>query len=249
MTSHPWQAPVLACMAAHRTVRSFQPAPVPDEAIAQAVRAAQQAATSSWIQAYRLVQVTRPEERDRLARLAGNQAQIRAAGAFFVVCADHYRHRLVLEDAETPYEHNFEAFLTAALDGTLFAQNLVLAFESMGYGTCYIGAMRNDVAGVAEVLEFPEGVYPLFGLCVGVPAEDPGLRPRLPLEAIWTKDRVPSPESERQRIAAGDAVAQQYYAQRGHPKRSWTGGIVRRFNHLERTPLFEAYRSRGANLE
>ena len=236
-------------MRAHRTVRQFTPEAVPDETIERAVRAAQQAATSSWIQAYRLLQVTRPEDRDAVARLAGDQRQIREAGAFFVVCADHLRHRIVLADAETPYEHNFEAFLTASLDATLFAQNLTLAFESMGYGTCYIGAVRNDVAGVAAALALPDGVYPLFGLCVGRPAEDPGLRPRLPVEAIWSKDRVPGKATLREQIAAGDAESKAYYTGRGQPKRSWTGGIVRRFNHLEREPLFEAYQERGAKLE
>ncbi len=248
MTQAPWQDAVLACMSAHRTVRTFAPQALPEPDIARAIQAAQQASTSSWIQAYRIVQVTRPEEREQISQLAGDQAQIRSAGAFFVICGDHLRHRLVHADADIPYEHNGEAFLTACLDATLFAQNLVLAFESMGYGICYIGAVRNDVTGVAHVLELPQGVYPLFGLCVGVPAEDPGQRPRLPLEAIWSKDRVPDAGTQREHIARGDEAAQAYYARRGQPGRSWTGGILRRFNHLERADLFHAYRSQGAHL-
>ena len=51
--------PVLQRMSAHRSVRDFTEQIVPDDHIAQAVRAAQMAATSSWIQAYTLLQVTR----------------------------------------------------------------------------------------------------------------------------------------------------------------------------------------------
>ena len=246
--------PVLTCMSAHRTYRDFKAEPVSDEAIARAVRAAQQAATSSWIQAYRLLQITRPEERDALARLASDQVQIRQAGAFFVICADTTRHRIVLADAPASdppqaYAHNLEAFLTSSLDATLFAQNLVLAFESMGYGTCYIGAVRNDVAGVAKVLEFPQGIYPLFGLCVGTPASDPGQRPRLPLESVWNRDRVASDAQQREHIPAADSVSKDYYATRGQAQRSWSGGILRRFNHLEREALRGAYEALGASFD
>ena len=54
-------------------------------------------------------------------------------------------------------------------DAALFAQNMVVAFESMGYGTCYIGGLRNDLQALHEVLDTPEGVWPLFGLLKGVP--------------------------------------------------------------------------------
>ena len=240
---------LLAHLADHRTHREFKPDRIPQEHVELAVCAAQQAATSSWIQAYRALLVTRPKERKQIATLAGGQVQIEAAGAFFVVCADNRRHRLVVEDAGDTFEQNFEVFLTSTIDATLFAQNLVLAFEAMGYGTCFIGALRNDAAGVARVLELPQHVYPLFGLCVGVPASDPGQRPRLPLDAVVSEDRVPNDAQIREQIQRADGLASQYYQRRNQPKRHWSGGILRRFRVLARPELPDAYRQMGARLE
>ena len=59
---------VLELMARHRSIRSFDPAPLPDEHVERAVRAAQCAATSSWIQSYHLIQVVDPEERRQIGR-------------------------------------------------------------------------------------------------------------------------------------------------------------------------------------
>ncbi|MBB2707231.1 MULTISPECIES: nitroreductase family protein [Rhizobium] len=53
-----------------------------------------------------------------------------------------------------------ESFLLAVIDAALAAQNAVVALESLGLGTCYIGAIRNDPDTVARELALPEGVSP-----------------------------------------------------------------------------------------
>src|SRR5262245_33953689 len=52
-------------------------------------------------------------------------------------------------------------------------------FESLGLGTCYIGAIRNNPETVARELALPEGVFPVFGLTVGFPdpAQPSGVKP------------------------------------------------------------------------
>lgn len=240
---------VLDVMARHRSVRAYEDEAIPDEVIERAVRAAQCAATSSWIQAYHLLQVTRAEERSRLVELTGGQPQVAAAGAFFVVCGDTRRHRLVAEREGAPYANSTELFLLATIDASLFAQNLTLAFEALGYGACYIGGLRNDLRAVDELLELPHGLYPLFGMCVGRPASDPGTRPRLDPRAVWTKDRYPADEDVERGIEAHDRVAAEYYARRGAAGRTWSGGLWRKFKAPLRLALRGYYESKGASFE
>ena len=57
-----------------------------------------------------------------------------------------------------------------------FAQNLALA-ESLGYGICYIGGIRNNPKEVSDILHLPDKVYPVFGMTVGVPNEEHGVKP------------------------------------------------------------------------
>jgi FMN reductase (NADPH) len=236
-------------MAAHRTIRSFRPTPVPDEAIERAVDAARMAATSSWAQGYGLLQVTRRNERETLAELTGDQSQVAKAGAFFTINADIRRHQVVASREGKPHANNLEVFLLVAFDAVLFAQNLALAFEADGWGTCFIGGLRTRLPEVCELLEIPKGVFPLFGLCVGEPAEDPGTRPRFEPDAIWSKDRCPTDDTILRQVNAHDAVAAAYYAQRGADGRNWSGGTVRKFMKPLRKHLKATYESLGAKFD
>lgn len=220
---------VLDLMARHRSVRAFESTPVPDEHVERAVRAAQCAATSSWIQSYHLLQVEDPGERERLAELAGGQAQVHEAGALFVVCGDTRRHEIVARDAAAERHVTDEVLLLAVIDASLFAQNLALAFEAMGYGVCYIGGLRNDLDGVNELLELPGGVLPLFGMTVGVPRDPSATRPRFEPGAVWSKGRYPSDDEVRSAIRAFDERAGAHYAERGLAGRDWSGGLWRKF--------------------
>ena len=76
-----------------------------------------------------------------------------------------------------------EDFIVATVDASLFCAK-ALAAESLGYGICYIGGIRNNPGEVSELLHLPDKVYPVFGMTVGVPDEDHGVKPRLPIAAI-----------------------------------------------------------------
>lgn len=244
--------PVLELMSAHRTVRRFLQTPVPDAHVAEAVRAAQMASTSSWIQAYSLLQVTEPAKRRALREYTGDQAQVEEAGAFFCISADTRRHRLIAERAGAPYEGNLETFLLAVTDATLFAQNLALAFESQGYGICFIGGLRTRLPEVDSLLQFPHAVWPLFGMCVGVPADPQtpaDVRPRLPVELVWTKDRYPADEAVLAAIDTYDDRAADHYTEHGFPGRNWSAGTWRKFQRRLREHLLDYYRSKGATFE
>ena len=233
----------------HRSIRSYTDDVVPDAHVRAAVEAGQAASTSSAVQAYSLLQITEPEVRAALVPLTGGQGKVAAAGAFFVVCGDVRRHRLICEAAGTQYDARLEAFLVAAVDASLFAQNLVVAFESMGYGACYIGGLRNDLAAVDALLGLPEGVYPLYGLCVGVPAEQPLPRPRLAPEAVWFKDRYPDEDVIRELLNTYDATYTEYMEARMGKARAWTPSMARKFATPARTSVGPYYRDKGADLE
>ncbi|WP_316436648.1 nitroreductase family protein [Leptolyngbya sp. NK1-12] len=83
-----------------------------------------------------------------------------------------------------------EMFLMAAIDASLAAQNAVVAAESLGLGTVYIGAMRNNPLAVAAELGLPKQVFAVFGLCVGYadPAVATAIKPRLPQAAVLHRE-------------------------------------------------------------
>ncbi len=241
--------PVIDLLMSHRTIRTFTADPVPDEHIRLAVAAGQMASTSSAVQAYALIRVRDRATREAIADLAGPQPKIVECGAFFVILGDTRRHRIAAAREGNAYNQRLESFLVAAIDASLFAEKMVIAFESMGYGICYIGGLRNDTERLDGLLELPEGVYPLFGLCVGVPGESPSRRPRLPVDSVLFEERYPDDGAVLDQLAEYDRGYVEYLKQRGveHPV-PWSLQRAQAYTEPKRTHLGPYYARKGADL-
>lgn len=188
-----FEIPELAPFLRHRSVREFGPEPIDERTLSALIAAAQSASTSSNLQLWSVVSVDDPQAREAFAELAGNQRQILGAARFLVFCADHHRLRVAGARVGEKCEglEYAEFALMAFIDAALAAERLVCAAETMGLGTCYIGAVRNDLEAATRLLGAPQGVAPLFGLCLGWP--DPGCRaqikPRLDQSVVWHRER------------------------------------------------------------
>ena len=174
---------VLRVLGSHRSIRSYQPdAPVSDEAIERALAAATAGSSSGNMQTWSVV-VTREESaRRRLWELHSQQDFILEAPVCLTFCTDW--HRMVrwtrLRGGKPGYD-NMLAWITSRDDAIIAAQNCAVALEAMGLGICYMGTTVWSMDGIADALGLPEGVTAVTSMVVGVPAEDPPLRDRLPL--------------------------------------------------------------------
>ncbi|MDP7004972.1 MAG: NADPH-dependent oxidoreductase [Phycisphaerales bacterium] len=233
----------------HNTIRSFKNDPIPKEDIERAVRCGQKAATSSFIQAYCAFNINDPDIKKKFVELSGGQRVVENAPHFMVICGDTKRHRLLVERNDYCYESNFESLLLSIIDASIFAQNIVIGFEAMGYGTCYVGGIRNDIPAVAELLSLPIGVYPLFGLCIGKPAEHPIPRPRLPIEAVVFDGCYPDDDSMISMIKDYDKTVSTYYEERGGSINTWSEPIIKTFSTPRRKKTAFWYQKLGAITE
>lgn len=215
---------VIELLKSHRSIRKFTDQQIKPELLQELFEAGQSAATSSFLQGATIVRVTNKENRARIAELAGNQKYVETAAEFMVFCADLKRPGNYCEAYGKPFEGDYtEHFIIATVDVALMAQSLVTAAESEGLGICYIGGIRNNPGPVSEILELPKGVYPVFGLCLGYPDQDPEIKPRLPLSVIVKQD-VYNEEGDKEAIEAYDEAIREYYRTRtggGHGI-SWT---------------------------
>ncbi|MFE3228554.1 NADPH-dependent oxidoreductase [Nocardia sp. NPDC059228] len=187
-TPAPEWNPVLQVLHEHRSIRRYLADPVPDAILRLLVSAAQSAPTSSNLQAWSVIAVRDPERKARLATLAGDQDHIRQAPVLLVWTADLARLRALAAERGAPLDgaDYLESSYVAFLDAALAAQNAATAAESLGLGTVYIGAIRNNPEQVAAELSLPPGVFAVVGLVVGTPdpSEDARVKPRLPQAAV-----------------------------------------------------------------
>jgi len=244
--------PTLDILVNHRSIRKFNQDPIADGDIEKAIAAGQSASTSSAIQSYCAIQITDAAKREKLVELTGGQPYVAAAGAFFVICGDSRRHRLMCERAGRSYDARFEAMLLAVTDASLFAQNMAVAFESMGYGICFIGGLRISLDKVDALLDIPHGVYPLYGLCVGVPDQEPDPRPRLPVRSVLCENVYPGDDAVLEAIDAYDEAYREYLRERGAADEkidaAWSGVMAVKFSSPKRADVGPYYESKGAVL-
>lgn len=219
---------VIDLLKSHRSIRKFTDQSIEPELFADLLEAGQAAATSSFLQGATVVRIRNADTRSAIAKLAGGQSYVESAAEFMVFCADLKRPGNYCAEYEKPFEGDYtEHFIIATVDVALMAQSLVAAAESVGLGICYIGGIRNDPAQVADLLKLPRGVYPVFGLCLGYPDQNPETKPRLPLSVIL-KEEVYNEEGDRETIAEYDERIREYYRTRtggGHGI-SWTEQVA-----------------------
>jgi nitroreductase len=223
----------IALLLDHRSVRAFLPDPLPAGTLETLLAAAQSAATSSNMQTWSVVAVTDPARKARLAHVANDQAHIGQCPLFLVFLADLSRAQR-LGEAEgvdlvaLPY---LETFLVAAIDAALAAQNTVVAAESLGLSTVYIGALRNDAAAVAAELGLPPGAMGVFGLCVGHARGAWEVKPRLAQAAILHHETYRVPDEAALR-AAYDAELSAFALRNEISAYTWTERVKNRLGRL-----------------
>ncbi len=183
----------LAPFLRHRSVRTYSPQPVPEELVSRLIACAQSASTSSNLQLWSVVSIQDPDRRAAIKELCANQDQVKNAPWFLAFVADHGRMRACADAHGESSEalESAEFYTMAVVDAALAAERLVCAAEFLGLGICYIGALRDHPAKIASLLELPEGVFGLFGLCLGYPAEDTtaAIKPRLDQNLVWFRER------------------------------------------------------------
>ncbi|OIJ08541.1 NADPH-dependent oxidoreductase [Anaerobacillus arseniciselenatis] len=245
----------ITLLQSHSSIRKFKDQQLSDEQITEIIQSAQMAATSNFIQAYTIIGVKNRNTKEKLAELAGNQPYVAQNGHFFVFCADFNRHNLAaqIEGQDEPLAlHSTEKFLVAAVDTALAAQNAVIASESMGLGTVYIGGIRSNIKKVSELLKLPKHVVPIVGLAVGYPDQQPDTKPRLPLENVYHEEHYEENDTLiKEQLSTYNQVISAYYSERtnGERKDRWTEQITKMLTVEKRKTLKSFLEEKGFLLK
>ena len=183
--------PVLETLLGHRSIRRFTDEPISDNILTLIVKAAQSAPNWVNLQLVSIIAVESPEHRKKMSEYCGGQKQIAQAPVFLIFCADYNR----VAKACKNYGQNLDAVMedvdtviVGAHETGIALEAAVVAAESLGLGVVPIGDVRLHAQDMIEDLHLPKYVFPMLGLCIGHPAEDPGLKPRFPMSAVLSKE-------------------------------------------------------------
>ena len=166
---------VLEAIKGRRSVRAFESGKdVSEKTVEGLIIAAQWAPSAGNIQPWEFIVVRRPEIKKRLAEAAFNQSFIEEAPVVIVVCADENR-------SSEGYGQRGRT-LYCIQDTAAAIQNIHLAAYSLGLGTCWVGAFKEEEA--SEVLSIPRGTRPVALIPVGYASKFPRPRSKRALDDI-----------------------------------------------------------------
>ena len=153
---------VLQALSARKSVRVYTDEPVTEAERNAILQAAFQAPTAGNQQLYTILDITDPALKATLADLCDHQPFIAKAPLVLVFLADCRRwlnayHAAGIEDVRKPGAGDL---MLAVADTCIAAQNAVVAAESMGIGSCYIGDVIENVEAMRDALHLPDFVVP-----------------------------------------------------------------------------------------
>lgn len=196
----------------HRTVRKFKDIPLSEEQLEAILSAASHTPTYTFLQAASIIGVTDKAKQKKLADICG-QDYVAEAGYLFIIVADMNRNKRIAEEKgqDTDVLGSADRFLAAFYDATLMTMNMVTAAESMGLGCVVLGSVNNRARDTIELLNLPKYTFPCLGLAVGVPDQEPTLKPRLPKEFLFMENNYEDLENPLLSLKDYDEEVNQYY--------------------------------------
>jgi len=176
--------PVIQTMLNRKSIRKYTDQTPSDEVITSIVRAGQQAPFASQLYSLLL-------SRDR-------EGTPFRAPLLFTICVDIHKLQLFMarRNWQLVTNHLF-VLLLGIQDASLMAENMVIAAESLGLGSCFLGNTPYRSEEIVKQYKLPEGVFPLVQLVMGYPADSPPPRPRYPIEFVLFEDEYPEFSQEQ----------------------------------------------------
>lgn len=172
---------VMEALLTRRSIRKYQPQPIPTELIQKVLRAGMQAPSARNAQPWHFIVLDDHSLLTEIARICPTASMAAQAPLGIVVCGD-----LDLEKSEGFW----------VIDCSAAVQNMLLAAHGLGLGAVWCGIYPREarVEGLRRLLEIPERVIPHSLVVLGYPAESPRPENRYRAERVY-KNRWGTPIS------------------------------------------------------
>jgi FMN reductase [NAD(P)H] len=180
----------LAGIAGHRSHRRFLPRPVEPDLLRLLCACALSAPSKSDLQQADIVIVSDRATRQAIVDTIPDMPWIMDAPVFLMFVGNGARLPMLSKRHDKPFPNDhLDAFFNAAVDGAIVMTTFMRAAAAAGLGTCPISAVRDHPRVIAKALNLPPRTVPIAGLCVGWPAQENEITPRLSLSTTVVENR------------------------------------------------------------
>jgi nitroreductase len=179
--------PVLEVIQNRKSVRAYLDKPILQAEKDVIINAALRSPTAGNMMLYSIIEVNDRKTKDELVKTCDNQPFIAKAPLVLLFLADYQRWYDYFIASHVPQmcdEANIKMrkpvegdLFLACCDALIAAQTAVIAAESMGIGSCYIGDIMENYETHKTMFNLPRYVFPITLTCFGYPTRQQQDRP------------------------------------------------------------------------
>ncbi len=178
---------VIDVLMKRRSVRAYTRREISAEIRAEILKATLRAPTAGNLMLYSIIEVTDQQIKDQLAVSCDHQPFIAKAPMVWLFVADYQRwfdyflasgvEQMCQEKQACMRKPEAGDLFLACCDALIAAQNAVIAAESFGIGSCYIGDIMEQYEIHRELFKLPQYTFPICMLVFGYPTPEQLRRP------------------------------------------------------------------------
>lgn len=237
----------------HRTIREFLDKQIPTEVFEQLMEVGRRTATSTGIQGCTIIRVTDANIKREIAEVC-KQEYVGRAPELLIFLVDQFRNSCIAKEKNCVEEgsKDMDRFFSGYTDACITAQNIVNAAESMDLGTVYLGSILNDSKRICEILKLPILTFPVVGLGIGYPNQNPQIKPKLDIRLRVFENTYKEYDNYLEEIKEYDEEMKTYYDLRDMSRSvdSFSDQVVAKLSQLmpKRQEILVDIRSQGFDL-
>lgn len=232
------------------SIRSYKDVPLTDEQVQFIYDAIRNTPTSVNGQQFSVVDVTDPELKRQMSEITAME-HVRTCSHFMLFCADYHKFNVAAEAAgvtAAPFHDTAEGLLVGTVDASLAMMSAIVAAESLGLGSCCIGYARiADQQRMCQLVDLPKDCYVVCGLTVGVPDDQPDLKPKQPVGLSIHSNRYTPDDEMRPLLKQYNAVVDHYNKTREGSKAEydWIQRIAGYYDAASQLHMLDELHRRG----
>ncbi|HDD25098.1 MAG TPA: nitroreductase [Chloroflexi bacterium] len=182
--------PTMELLLNRKSVRMYEKREISTAVKDQIIAAALRAPTAGNMMLYSIIEVSDSSVKETLAKTCDNQPFIAQAPLVLLFLADYQRwhdyfiasgvEQLCKRDGVPMRKPEEGDLFLACCDALIAAHTSVIAAESLGIGSCYIGDIMEHYEIHKELFALPRYVFPICLICFGYPTRRQRERPLTP---------------------------------------------------------------------
>ena len=237
------------------SVRRYERESIPQETMDFIFEAIRNTPTSYNGQQFSVIDIDDQPLKEKLYELTG-QKQLKTCNRLLIFLSDYHKMELLAKEKglDMPaFTDTMDGTIIGIIDASLAMMSAVVAAQAAGLGSNCIGYLRTvDPAKVAELLNLPKGVFVVCGLALGIPREQPDLKPKQPKETVFFKNAYTKDSKKlTEDLVEYDKVVKQYNETRagGTTENDWCDHILDYYRHAMDYKILDYLKDQGYNIK